>query len=292
MRIATVLLGSFGALLIGLAGWMFALGDQPINRPAFYTATPTYAASSSPHLATGLFSGQLAPLHQTVPILTYHYIRHHDDPADLLGKRLSVSPDTFDAHLEALAEAGITTITPHQFVAGEFPERSVILSFDDGYQDFYLEAFPRLRERSMTAVVFVIYGFLDDESGQYLRRSQVAELAAAGVEIGSHTVSHPNLATLDDGRLKDQLMDSRSGLERLTGERVIALAYPAGEVDERVQRVADFVGYRFAVTTQAGTARRSDDHLLLPRLRISHDESAETLLQRLQQAFAEPSVHF
>lgn len=217
---------------------------------------------------------------QEVPILMYHYVREVDSNTDPLGYGLSVSPEIFASHLAALEQAGYTTITPQQFLSGDYPDKSLILSFDDGYDDFYSQARPLLLEHQMTAIAFVIYGFLDQEN--YLSTGQVEELVADGFEIGSHTVSHPNLTSLDDTRLQQELMESRTALERLTGKRIIAISYPSGEYDERVLRYANFVGYKFGVTVENGLVGSKNELLKLPRVRVGGNESANDLLAEIE----------
>jgi len=217
-----------------------------------------------------------------VPILMYHYIREapNNDPQ---GARLSVASQVFSQQLDAIQAAGYTTITAHQFLDDSLPEHPILLTFDDGYQDFYTEALPALQAHQMVATVFVIYGSLDDTDGRYLTTTQVRNIANAGIEIGSHTVSHPDLTTVDNGKLQDELMASRSALERIVGKRITAIAYPSGAVDERVERYADFTGYQFGVTTEPGIAQRAMDWLRLPRVRVSANQLPDSLISSLAQ---------
>lgn len=221
---------------------------------------------------------------QPVPILMYHYVRTVSASTDPLGYDLSVTPELLDEQLDALAQAGYHTITPSELALGDLPEKPILLSFDDGYADTYTAAFPRLKARGMTAVVFVITGSLDDADGRYLRRSQVQELADAGIEIGSHTVSHLNLVAAEPRRRQDELLISRQVLEQLTNKRVIAVSYPAGETNADVARIATYVGYTLGVTTHHGVALPASQRLLLPRIRVRGGQSATDLLSSIERA--------
>lgn len=132
----------------------------------------------------------------------------------------------------------------------------------------------------MTAVVFVIYGFVGEDN--YLTDDQIKQLVSDGFEIGSHSVSHPNLTSLSDIRLQQELMESRTALERLTGRRIVSISYPAGEYDDRVVRYADFVGYKLGVTVDNGLVTTTSEKLKLPRIRVTGNESADSLLAKLK----------
>ncbi|MBI4032637.1 polysaccharide deacetylase family protein [Candidatus Berkelbacteria bacterium] len=226
-----------------------------------------------------------------VPILMYHYVREVDANTDPLGYRLSVAPAEFAAELDALQAAGYQTITPSQFLAGEITDQSIILSFDDGYHDFYTHAFPALQARGMTAVTFVVSDFIDDRERRYLTTEQISELATAGIEIGAHSVSHANLATATPERRQAELLESRFALETIIGKRVLAVAYPSGEYTDEVLGVARFVGYRFGVTTDPGVATRGAAELLaLPRIAVTGGDSVEELLGRVRSAKSDAGV--
>ncbi|MBI4185701.1 polysaccharide deacetylase family protein [Candidatus Berkelbacteria bacterium] len=271
--------------LAGVSYWL--LGRQPpITRSLPMARTPTTRVIENVGAALDTVSATLRGTSTLpVPILTYHYIRpdinQNDDP---LGYQLSIPPDLFAAQLDALQQAGYTTVTPTQFLQGKIDEHSLILSFDDGYADLATNAFPALTRRGMTAVAFVVSGFLDDRDHRYLSSDQVRELKAGGIEIGAHTITHSNLTKLEPLKLQEELLQSRFALEKLINDRVIAVAYPSGEYNDAVVDMAEFVGYRFGVTTQPGTARLADPHLTLPRIQIHPGDNPERLVERIKDA--------
>ena len=203
------------------------------------------------------------------PILMYHYIRVNPVASDTLGYNLSVTPADFAAQMAFLAERGYRTVSIAELLAeiGKPSHDKVIaLTFDDGYLDAYTAALPVLRERQMRATFYVVSGFVG--RGGYLNADQVREMSAAGMVIGSHTVSHPDLRHLDALSLGRQLVDSRASLEQMVGQPVDDFCYPSGRYNPTVRDAAAAAGYRTATTTYPGIAA-GQDPLELPRVRIS-----------------------
>ncbi len=278
-------LSALGALAcLALGAYVVANWGGPLDRP-FLAERPGLAQPAAVPTTVRVPAQGVAPT--AVPILMYHYVRTVSQADDPLGYDLSVTPDLFARQLDALATAGYTAVTPAQFLTGRIPAKSVILSFDDGYTDLFSAVYPALAARGMTAVAFVITGKLDDPDGRYLTRTQVKALADAGIEIGSHTVSHLNLATAPPQRVRDELLVSRQVLEQLTGRPVTAVSYPSGKVTDEVARTADYVGYTFGVTTVSGVATPDSVRLLLPRIRVRGSESPDELLAALARSAAD-----
>lgn len=200
----------------------------------------------------------------------YHYIRVNPVASDKLGYGLSVTPLDFAAQMQFLSEHGYRTMLVPELlaeVAKPRHDKIVALTFDDGYADAYSEALPVLRRYGMRATFYVISGFVGHHG--YLSPDQAKEMAAAGMEIGSHTVNHPDLTHLDALGLRRELGDSRASLESLIGGPVLDFCYPSGKSDPAARAAVDKAGYRTAVTTQYGFAASGQDPLLLPRVRIS-----------------------
>jgi peptidoglycan/xylan/chitin deacetylase (PgdA/CDA1 family) len=196
------------------------------------------------------------------------------------GSRLAVTPANFAAQLGYLREAGFTAITAAELSArltgddGPLPERPVVLTFDDGYADFHTRAMPLLDAYGFTATLFVTTGWELDAGlrpsapGRMLSRAQLAEAAAAGIEIAAHTRSHPPLDQLPERQVRDELTTSKRWLEDETGLAVPGLAYPFGYSNDQVRRVAREVGYRYAYAVDNRTAGSADDPFALPRLTV------------------------
>ncbi|HEV2035601.1 MAG TPA: polysaccharide deacetylase family protein [Candidatus Dormibacteraeota bacterium] len=211
-----------------------------------------------------------------VPILTYHYIRVNPDPNDRLGFALSVTPADFAAQMDWLASNGFHPVTPsdvYAYLNGTqgLPSRPVILSFDDGYADFYTTALPILRAHDFTAVAYIVSGFVGQWS--YMTAAQIVEIDRRGIEIGSHTVHHANLAKAAPGNVQVELVASKQALEQLIGHPVYSFCYPSGQYNGAVAAAVQAAGYSNATTTAFGYVHYMSDRYRWTRLRISGGEA-------------------
>ncbi len=211
-----------------------------------------------------------------VPILMYHYIRVNPDPRDWLGYRLSVKPADFAAQMDWLWRNGYHTVTTLDLISylngsRGLPSKPIVLTFDDGYADFYTTAVPILRRYDFTAVAYVVSGFIG--WGGYMTASQVRSLHRAGFEIGSHTVGHVNLTTQSSDQLAYQLAASKQALEQLVGSPVTAFCYPSGKFGWREANAVAAAGYLDATTTLGGSFRSMAGRYTWSRLRVSGGES-------------------
>ena len=219
-----------------------------------------------------------------VPILMYHYIRVNPDPRDKMGYNLSVTPEDFRAQMDWLADNGwhpITMTTLRTYYDGTpLPSKPVVLTFDDGYLDFYTTAFPILQAHHFPAVSYVVSGFVG-MPGRYVTAAQIQEMDRAGIEIGAHTVSHANLARLSTDSLRHEVMDSKSVLEGLIGHTVWDFCYPSGSFDARVVQMVADQGFQSATTTAENVNHSSADRFTWGRTRVSGGESLEDFAKAL-----------
>ncbi len=177
-----------------------------------------------------------------VPVLMYHEI------ADIAAtpSRLAVSPDVFADQLAYLRDAGFNAITAGALSAiladgaGDLPERPVVLTFDDGYGDFYSQAMPLLKQHGFTGTLFMTTGWIgkEGEKKRMLNWRELAEAEQAGIEIGAHTCKHPQLDQLPENLMREELYVSKSLLEDNLGLKVPGLAYPFGYSSAKVRQVA------------------------------------------------------
>jgi peptidoglycan/xylan/chitin deacetylase (PgdA/CDA1 family) len=212
-----------------------------------------------------------------LPVLMYHEIAARPETAS----RLAVPPEAFEAQLEYLATNGFTTLTASAFAVAvatgaPLPERTVVLTFDDGFADFHERALPLLSRYGFTATVFVTTGWMADAGkhsagrrpGPMLSWSQIAEAAAAGIEIGAHSHQHPQLDQLAKDRLRIELTLSKSLLEDRLGMAVPGLAYPFGYSSSPVRRMVTQAGYAYACAVANLMANAGHDQFALPRLTV------------------------
>jgi len=227
----------------------------------------------------------------TVPILMYHYVRYYNDPNDRVGNDLSVGPNAFQAQMDFLKANGYHPIDFRDlraYLHGEqvLPSRPVILTFDDGYADFYTTAYPVLAQHDFKAVSYVVPGFLGH--GGYMTPGQVLELDRNGIQIASHTWSHRDLVTLPPDQLNAELTSSRAYLEQLLGHPVVDFCYPAGRFDPAVEQAVTAAGYQSATTTQLGYRHSLADAASWARVRVHGGEGLDVFSRMLGQE--EPAV--
>lgn len=206
-----------------------------------------------------------------VPILMYHEITAEPK----LAGHLAVTPAVFASQLDYLKAGGFTTMRADEIAAAlaagsALPASSVALTFDDGFADFHDSALPELVRRGMTATLFVTSGWVTSKAGPgALTWSHLREAVTAGVEIGAHTVGHPQLDQLSAADLAGELAGCKQDLEDRLGVAVPGLSYPFGYSNRRVRAAAAAAGYRYACAVANRLAASSDDQLALPRLTIS-----------------------
>jgi peptidoglycan/xylan/chitin deacetylase (PgdA/CDA1 family) len=180
-------------------------------------------------------------------VLTWHAVDERESV-------ISVSPAVLREQVRALAQRGFRGISLAQAyaereTAGAFPARSAVLTFDDGYRSVNRHALPTLASSGFAATVFLASGLVGlpareaaarnpDLDRDILDWAQAAELLEAGWEIGSHTVTHPDLSRLDEAALERELGDSKTELEQRLQRPVRSLAYPYGRLNRRVRDAA------------------------------------------------------
>lgn len=194
----------------------------------------------------------------------------------------------FAAQMRMLKNFGFRVLRLDEALAclrGEqpLPPRAVVLTFDDGYEGFLRYALPELQRHGFPALVYLISGYLGrsadwlaKDPGRVIPRllsaEQVCTLRDAGIDLGSHSKTHPRLAELDPDRQERELRDSKAALEDLLGQSVPHLCYPYGSFNRSTVAAAHQAGYQSAVTCLRGPATPQDHPLVLPRKAISYGD--------------------
>ena len=217
-----------------------------------------------------------------VPILMYHYIRNAESE-DQLGKNLSVSPENFAAQIKYLKDDNYASVKLADLVDPDRKaisriyyekKKPIVITFDDGYDDAYTQAFPVLKKDGFIGSFFIIRDYVGREGR--LNQSQIDEMAQAGMEFGSHTLSHPDLTTISLDDARRQIFDSKGEWE--------VFCYPAGKFNDDVVNLVREVGYVAAVTTKIGIARENSNLLALPRVRVEN-VSPQELMDKISYAY-------
>ncbi len=201
-------------------------------------------------------------------IITLHSV-------DGSGSVLSTSPEDLESLLDGIAKGGHRVVPLSELLAHPGVPDQVSITFDDGLASVVEEALPILARRNLVAAVFVVTGYLGGDNqwpGQGVDAPQLPmmgweeleALAEAGWEVGSHTVSHPDLTQLSPDRLEAELGEARETIDHKLGLEPVALAYPYGRVDSAVRAHAA-AHHRWAVSARlAGLNPSVDDPLDLP----------------------------
>lgn len=203
----------------------------------------------------------------------------------------AVSLRRFRDQLDFLAAEGYATPTMAQLTTApqEYAGRAAIITFDDGYVD-NLAACAELQKRGMRATWFIVSGSIGQlpawpadgrPGGRLLNAAELRDMQMAGMEIGSHTVGHVRLTTVDDTRLHQELRDSKTTLEETLAKPVISFAYPYGAWDERCAQAVQQAGYRAACTTRTGWALRDGNPYQLRRLTVFNTDNVSSLARKL-----------
>lgn len=209
-----------------------------------------------------------------VDILMYHSISDSGGPTSIL-------PAVFADQMAAIAEARVPVIRLDDLLAARkggraLPPHSVVLTFDDGFRDFAEAAFPVLSHHGFAAMVYLPTAHIgrheawrgaNEPARALMSWATVRDLAAEGVDFGSHTVSHPDLCSQPETAVLAELIRSRSMLEDKLGRRIDHFAPPYGRSNAAV-RTAIAHHYRSSVGTRLGRMRRGSDLHDLPRLEM------------------------
>jgi len=233
-----------------------------------------------------------------VPILMYHSIA--DDVDDTVHPyfRTVTTPASFAQQVEFLRQMGYDAVTLSEACrALRAPDRpmqglakKVVLTFDDGFRDFYTTAYPILERVGFGATVFLPSAYIDKRfltGRECLRWTEVRELCNSGIEFGSHSVSHRRLVELTRHELSEEVATSKRVIEDMTGREVTLFSYPYRFPEENLAftrslgELLDESGYRGGVTTVIGRSRAKHDLRFLPRLPMNDCDDTRLLRAKL-----------
>ncbi|AZO19930.1 glycosyltransferase [Mesorhizobium sp. M1E.F.Ca.ET.045.02.1.1] len=230
---------------------------------------------------------------QRIPVLMYHGVAD-DGPAALARFRLT--PAAFASQMAWLRANGFHAIMSEQLewsIANRqpFAGRPVLITFDDGFQNFADHAWPILRANDLTAEVFLVTDLVgetarwDAGSGpptQLMDAGTVRRLAGEGAFFGSHLATHRAIDGLSSADLAAELLRSRMFIERWTGRPIASFAAPFSVTDRRLGRLARECGYRIGFGGRHGPADLESDPIDLPRIEIRGDRSLDEFVVRLE----------
>lgn len=230
------------------------------------------------------------PVTTPVPVLMYHVIA--TAPPEAAYPELWVTAKLFRAQVRALRARGYQAITLQRawdawHGRDRLPARPVVLSFDDGYLSQYTHAAKELRALGWPGVLNLKVGNIGPGG---LTSYEVRSMIAAGWELDAHSLTHPDLTTVDAVRLRTEVAGSRRALQRRFGVPVRFFCYPSGRFDAAAEAAVRRAGFTGATTTQRGLAAPGTDPDAEPRVRVDAGESPAELLRSIAAATVSPSA--
>lgn len=226
-----------------------------------------------------------------LPILMYHSI---SSPPPLVGsqrsQRFQLHPESFSAQLRYLKEHDFYSVTLSDWREAiltqiPLPEKAVLMTFDDGYLDFYTHAWPLLKQYGFSATVFIITDWVGRqlEGAPLMDWQHIAQLQAAGIEVGSHSNSHASLLSLPPAEIMEEGLRSRQQLEQKLGTAVRAFCYPFGDSDSIVRHLIGACGYETGVSLGAKRSSLNENLLNLSRIEIKGTDSLQRFAAKLKR---------
>lgn len=200
-----------------------------------------------------------------VPIFIYHSIRPYIRGESVLQDRFDITPELFEQQLIYLKDHGYITITPNELVneiktgTTTLAKKPVLLTFDDGWENQYVYAFPLLQKYHMVATFYVYTRPIDNQHWSYLSWDQLREMSASGMTIGSHTLTHPLLKHVSSVNMKNEITESKKAIERELKKPVFHFAQPFGYSDQGVEMAIKEAGYQSARGTHKGVYHSNAD---------------------------------
>lgn len=216
-------------------------------------------------------------LWSSVPVLLYHKVGGDAD-------NLTVSTERFTKDMQYLAEHGYNTLSLDDVRRrltdqdAKMPNKPVLITFDDGYLDNYTNAFPILEKYNLKASFYIITGMIGQPNR--VTAAQIKEMDAAGMGIGSHTVTHSSLGDLQPEQVITELSESKTMLEQLLGKSIEFIAYPCGSYHQDTLQMVHNTGYQGGFSVRQGNAMFIDK-LAIRRIPIfKYDKSLAYIMMR------------
>jgi len=211
-----------------------------------------------------------------VPIMMYHNVNTIDE-----FKPNTVSPENFERHMAYLKNHGFHVLSFGKLVqlttsGNPLPKKSVVITFDDGYEDNYTHAFKILKKYGFPAIIFVASDLVNQKG--HLTWEQMREMVQNDITIGSHTRFHSYLPDLPPKKQQDEIGGSKLILEQQLGVPVDYFSYPIGGFSESIKQLVKEAGFRGAAATNRGSDRFNKDVFELNRIRFGDRDNRNDYL--------------
>lgn len=210
-----------------------------------------------------------------VPILVYHSIAPHTNSQSAIQKYYDVAPESLEKHFRYLRDHGYTVIGL-DFLADALmqtitlPPKPVVLTFDDGWENQFVHAYPLLKKYKYTATFFIFTHAIDRKS--FLTWDQIKTMDAGGMTVGGHTRTHPFLPDITDPVvLRREIIGGKSVVENRIGHAIGLFAYPYGHYNDQIIGIVKEAGYKAARSTYRGTHHTRGDLYTLKSIEATDD---------------------
>lgn len=231
-------------------------------------------------------------------VLMYHSVSPNDSNTRFRYFQTNTHPNVFRSHMEYLAGNGYSVIPlegvlEKDFLEGNASQKTVVITFDDGYKDFLEHAYPVLAEFGFPSTQFISTGFIGKMMNERpcLDWEDVRLLSRNNVTFGSHTVSHPKLFHLPDSEIENEIVASKIEIEANLGVRLLTFAYPFAFPQEdlpftrRIEAILKKAEIRIGVTTRIGYHTSSDPQLFIKRIPVNTHDDPDFFVAKLNGAY-------
>lgn len=236
-----------------------------------------------------------------IPILMYHSVSREATPR---FKPFTVSPELFAEHMDYLYQHDYKTLTVTQLInllsegRKMLPERVVLITFDDGFADFFTEALPVLKHYDFAATLYIATAFINGTS-RWLQREretmrpmltweQIRQLSSLDIECGGHSHSHRQLDILPTSMARDEILCCKYLLEDQLGREVTSFSYPYGYHSNAVKRIVRETGYTSACAVKYEMSCVTTNPFAMSRLSVDADTSREMFVALLTRTAPVP----
>ena len=214
-------------------------------------------------------------------VLMYHSISEH------IGKekhnKWRVKPEDFEKQMNWFYKNNWKSFTISELVSlDKIPEKSFVITFDDGFEDNFINAFTILQKYNFKATIYLVpnqkTNHWEEKNtsvlSNLLNNEQILQMQNSGlIEFGSHTLSHVNLSTITDEQLLIELKKSKEEIEKITRKECEAFAYPYGKFDDKIIQAVEEIGYKNATVVKRGLFEKNDNPFIIKRIGILGTES-------------------
>lgn len=214
-----------------------------------------------------------------IPILLYHKVKNFTSSTRPSAKEndFCISVDTFEKQMKYLKEKGYSSIDFYDLT--RLNSRSFIITFDDGYEDIYLNAYPILKKYGFTATIFLVADYIgktniwDNTGEKLLTESQINELLQNSFSIGSHTLTHPHLTKENEKECLRQIAYSKIILEDRFNVEIKTFSYPYNEFNDKIKEIVEKAGYGFACAISTKSKSVLEDKFAIRRIYVKANDT-------------------